>query len=114
MRPIDADALAIELCQARDSWTEDDDFEKGVRMGITRGINGAKHAPTIGGWIPCSEQLPSEKGEYLVTYHPCYHDIVEPEVRVGIDTFRGKTSWAKKKYQKVIAWKPLPMAYQGE
>lgn len=64
-------------------------------------------------WTPCSEQLPSEKGEYLVTYHPCYWDNVESEVRVGIDTFRGKTSWAKKKYQKVIAWKPLPMAWEG-
>ena len=65
-------------------------------------------------WIPCSEQLPSEKGEYLVTYHPCYWDRVEPEVKVGIDTFRGKTSWAKRKYQKVIAWKPLPMPWEGE
>lgn len=65
-------------------------------------------------WILCSEQLPSEKGEYLVTYHPCYWDRVEPEVKVGIDTFRGKTSWAKKKYQKVIAWKPLPMPWEGE
>lgn len=65
-------------------------------------------------WILCSGRLPSEKGEYLVTYHPCYYDIVEPEVKVGIDTFRGKTSWAKKKYQKVIAWKPLPMAWEGD
>lgn len=65
-------------------------------------------------WIPCSEQLPEEKGEYLVTYHPCYWDRVEPEVKVGIDTFRGKTSWAKKKYQKVIAWKPLPLPWEGE
>ena len=81
------------------------------RQALTMAVVALKERPK---WIPCSEQLPSEKGEYLVTYHPCYHDIVEPEVKVGLDTFRGKTSWAKKKYQKVIAWKPLPMAWEGE
>lgn len=23
-------------------------------------------------WIPAEERLPDQKGEYLVTYHPCY------------------------------------------
>lgn len=65
-------------------------------------------------WIPCSERLPSEKGEYLVTYHPCYWDKVEEDAKVGIDTFRGKSTWAKKKYQRVIAWQPLPQPYTAE
>ena len=59
-------------------------------------------------WIPCSERLPEEKGEYLVTYHPCYWDNVKAEVKVGIDSFCGKTSWSKRKHQRVIAWMPLP------
>lgn len=63
-------------------------------------------------WIPCSERLPEEKGEYLVTYHPCYWDDVKDEIRVGIDTFRGRTTWAKKKHQRVIAWMPLPKPYE--
>lgn len=65
-------------------------------------------------WIPCSERLPEKSGEYLVTYHPCYWDSVQDGVKVGIDTFRGKTTWARNKYQKVIAWKPLPKAYEVE
>lgn len=65
-------------------------------------------------WIPVERDLPKEKGEYLVTYHPCYWDNVEEITKVGIDSFRGKTTWAKKKYQKVIAWKPLPETYKQQ
>lgn len=65
-------------------------------------------------WIPVNLRLPEEKGVYLVTYHPCYWDNVEAEVRVGIDTFRGKTAWAQRKYQRVIAWRPLPEPYCPE
>lgn len=65
-------------------------------------------------WIPCSQELPDTPGEYLVTYHPCYWDKVETGIKVGFDSFRGKSSWAKKKYQKVIAWKPKPEPYYGE
>lgn len=63
-------------------------------------------------WTPCSERLPEEKGEYLVTYHPCYWDNVQQDIKVGIDSFRGKTSWAKKKHRRVIAWMPLPEPYK--
>lgn len=59
-------------------------------------------------WIPVSERLPEERGEYIVTYHPCHWDKVYDEIYVGIDSFRGKTAWAKKKYQRVTHWMPLP------
>lgn len=65
-------------------------------------------------WIPVTEALPEEKGEYLVSYHPCHWNTVSEKVVVGTDTFRGKTTWAKMKYQKVIAWMPLPEAWRGE
>ena len=65
-------------------------------------------------WIPVTERLPKERGEYQVTYHPCYWGRVqEDQWKVGFDSFRGKTEWAKKKYQKVIAWKPKPEPYRG-
>lgn len=59
-------------------------------------------------WIRVEDKLPQEKGRYLVTYHPCYWDDVKDEICVGIDTFRGKSSWAKKKYQRVTHWMHLP------
>ena len=65
-------------------------------------------------WIPVTERLPKEKGEYLVTYHPCYWDNVLDDIKVGIDSFRGKTEWAKKKHQRVIAWCELPQPYREE
>lgn len=65
-------------------------------------------------WIPCSERLPEEKGKYLVTYHPCYWGNVQTDIMVGIDSFRGKTTWAKHENQKVIAWMPLPKPYQED
>lgn len=65
-------------------------------------------------WISVVEALPEEKGEYLVSYHPCHWNAVSEKVAVGIDTFRGKTTWAKKKYQKVIAWMSMPEPYEGD
>lgn len=67
-----------------------------------------------GSWTPCSEALPKIAGEYLVTYHPCYWGEVRPELKVGFDSFRGKTTWAKNKYQKVVAWKEKPEPYLGD
>lgn len=60
------------------------------------------------GWISVEDRLPEKAGEYLVVYHPCYWDNVGTKICVGIDSFRGKTSWAKKKYQHVTHWQPLP------
>lgn len=114
MRPIDADALKRKAQRvATEAWKMK--ITAKVETVWNQFIDYIDSAPTVEApkWIPCSEWLPKEKGEYLVTYHPCYHDIVEPEVKVGIDTFRGKTSWAKNKYQKVIAWKPKPLPWEG-
>lgn len=65
-------------------------------------------------WISCSERLPEEKGEYLVTYY-YYFSVqhrLDDEAKVGFDSFRGKTSWAKDKHWRVVAWKPLPEPYK--
>lgn len=66
-------------------------------------------------WIPVSERLPSEKGEYLVTYRlVLYGDVLDSEDKVGLDTFRGKASWAKKENRRVVAWKPKPKPYHKD
>ena len=62
-------------------------------------------------WTRVEDGLPKKRGQYLVTYHPCHWDSVdESKTLVGVDSFRGgnKSLWARNKYQKVIAWKPLP------
>ena len=65
-------------------------------------------------WISVENELPKEAGEYLVTYHPCYWDYVREDVTiVGLDSFRGKTTWAKNKTQKVIAWMSKPEPYNS-
>lgn len=47
MRVIDADALLLELQVAKSSWFDSDSFERGVRTGLARAINGLIEAPTI-------------------------------------------------------------------
>jgi len=64
-------------------------------------------------WIPVSERLPELRGTYLVTYHPCYWDDVQEDIKlVAVDTFKGKTTWGKNKFQRVIAWMPLPEPFE--
>ena len=60
-------------------------------------------------WHRVEEELPKEPGEYIVAYHPCYWDDVKTKVtKVGIDNFRGKSAWAKKKFQRVTHWMEKP------
>lgn len=55
------------------------------------------------------EEPPEEAGEYIVAYHPCWWDDVKTQVtKVGIDSFRGKASWAKRKTQRVTHWMDKP------
>lgn len=65
-------------------------------------------------WIPVKERMPDAAGEYLVVYRPCHWDSVSEKICVGIDSFRGKAAWAKKKYQRVTHWMPLPAAPKEE
>ena len=78
-------------------------------------IKAINEQPKVGVWVLCSEELPKEAGKYAVLYHPCHGDYINSnKVCTGDDTFLGKTSWAKRKYQKVIAWQFLPKVPKGE
>lgn len=94
--------------------TASGEFDEFVVLIIPNILRNLPSAESERKWIPVTEALPEEKGEYLVSYHPCHWNTVSEKVLVGMDTFRGKTTWAKKKYQKVIAWMPLPEVYRGE
>lgn len=60
-------------------------------------------------WISVKDRLPESKGQYIVAYHPCYwNNVQENTICVGMDSFMGKTRWAKNKFQRVTHWMPLP------
>lgn len=67
-----------------------------------------------GHWIPVSERLPEENGQYLVTvknltgYEQLYNNVFECEFFEKDWIFKG---W---KDNKVIAWMPLPEPYKAE
>ena len=65
--------------------------------------------PAASPWHRVEDELPKESGEYIVAYHPCWWNDVKTSVtEIGIDTFRGKTSWAKRKFQRVTHWMEKP------
>ena len=59
------------------------------------------------GWIPCSERLPEEKGDYLVTCN-------DGKVRIWWFVVEGDfRQWLSGVHQlKPIAWQPLPQTYK--
>lgn len=65
--------------------------------------------PAASPWHRLEDGLPKEAGEYIVAYHPCWWEDVDTSVtKVGIDNFRGKSAWAKKKFQRVTHWMDKP------
>ena len=66
-----------------------------------------------GGWIPCSERLPEEYGEYIVWWTDItkskYYEIVEYEPRNG---WIGDIPQAVEGKYSVIAWQPLPEPFK--
>lgn len=111
---IDADVLKKAfLIEGKDVCDATDEFETiwGASQELIEKVIDSAPAADVEPrqkWNPVTEGLPKEPGEYIVAYHPCYWDFVNPSVKVGIDNFRGKTTWAKSKYQRVIAWQEKP------
>lgn len=103
---IDADALKTNINTA--FWSE---IEKVIDS-----------APSIDipQWIPCSERLPSDSGEYLVTVgtHDAFVDVLYygkplmPNRKVkGKCFYRADDEWGDIVDNDVIAWMPLPKPY---
>lgn len=62
-------------------------------------------------WIPCSERLPEENGNYLVTVEA--NDGTASIKFQMVDHYGPK--WLHEgKHEKVIAWMPLPEPYEAE
>lgn len=77
-------------------------------------LSNIKNAPSVTPqqtrWIPCSERLPEENGNYLVTVEA--NDGTASIKYQMVDHYGPK--WLHEgKYEKVIAWMPLPEPYQS-
>lgn len=65
--------------------------------------------PVNNNWIPCSDKLPVDLENYLVTLEDEYGELYISIVEYG------KYTWTNKPpYSDVIAWQPLPQPYKGE
>ena len=88
------------------------EFIKSYRNSTDVAFDMEKHLdeiPAASPWHRVEDELPKESGEYIVAYHPCYWEDVDTSVtKVGIDNFRGKSAWAKKKFQRVTHWMEKP------
>ena len=63
------------------------------------------------GWIPCSERLPEESGEYLTWVE---HERDKFIAIDEIDCDGIIKEWNCSTNYKVIAWQPLPQPYQSK
>ena len=63
------------------------------------------------GWIPCSERLPEEDGNYLIwfRYENALGDLSES---MAMEYYADSTGWDCDNVE-VIAWHPLPDPYKG-
>lgn len=72
-----------------------------------------ENTPTASDWIPCSERLPDEYGEFLCCDKYGEYIIGYPVARVSSDDFYVETE--HEIMNACIAWQPLPAPYkEGE
>ena len=71
-------------------------------------------ADAVQGWIPCSERLPSESGDYLCTI-PLDADETYTEVLMFHKGrfYEDDAEWGATYHDDVLAWMPLPTPYKG-
>ena len=85
-------------------------YERVVYENVIKDLPSVTPAPKMGRWIPVSERLPYEDGDYLTTY------IWEkyPEYDTKIDEWR-RGEWVETSRNcRVIAWMPLPPCYEPQ
>lgn len=130
MRLIDGDALIeqIETNICKPCKERKEDYH-GVRCRACQygdEIDDIDDAPTVMEWIPCSERLPKEYGEYRITWTTSASKkrlIGDCEFEVtsewDAERYRFKGKWLLDEYIKnypdvnVIAWKPLEEPWEG-
>lgn len=74
--------------------------------------------PTVGAipvdrWVPCSERLPEEDGEYLTWIRYDGHEFMSIE-DFECSGLLAQWNFEGRNDDEVIAWMPLPDPYKGE
>lgn len=89
-------------------------FEKGFRIGVKKGASTNRPQE----WIPCSERLPNENGDYLVTLENGvvkilgYSTTQRTTYPKGFYHIEDGFSW-RQVQNPVVAWMPLPEPWKG-
>ena len=126
---IDEKKLIEQLKRYKSEWKLAEPFHEGIASGLKIAIEVTEKQRKVNGWIPYSERLPEEDGEYL-----CYE-------KLGNLCMQKVRSFAKNLYKvdkydfskkegggfydfdgeyghyivgSVIAWQPLPEPYKEE
>lgn len=76
-----------------------------------------KHAFAEAKWVPCSESLPSDYGEYLATVDGETIEVsYVPETKGLVEGWSTCNAHGYKRLSgdEVIAWRPKPKSYKGE
>lgn len=86
-------------------------FDKGYFKGVTYGIefkDPVFEAERSVGWIPCSERMPEEGGDYLVSGR--WLDSKEPDVLIR--AYYKDVGFSCKEVFETTAWMELPKPYE--
>ena len=106
-------------------WSDNDDYTLGARNQYDMDRLALETVPSAQQWIPCSERLPEEYGEYRITWTTSaskkqFVGDSEYEITSEWDDehYRFKGEWLLDDYiknypdVKVIAWKPIEEPYK--
>ena len=106
-------AAAIAIADSSDYVGLSVDDVKKVTDEVVKGLKQLPSAQPEQQWIPCSERLPKEYGNYLITKH-------NGDVDVGTIDPKKKGVWSACDadgfywIREVVAWMPLPEPYKEE
>ena len=109
--------LLAEIDDLADEFSEVD--ENGLHSERWCGILDSKgiivNAPSVSDrpqeWIPCSERLPEEEGEYLVTAKKYAFDSSYYDVQIAYCSPNKK--WFRISNCEIVAWMPRPKPWKG-
>jgi hypothetical protein len=114
IRREDAIKAIEELPNAYNGWS--DAYDKAYIIGTLEEVPSADRPQ--GEWIPCSEKLPSENGDYLVTLENGvvkilgYSTTQRTTYPKGFYHIEDGFSW-RQIQNPVVAWMPLPEPWKG-